>query len=146
MNSANALQAGNDLYIMRQFIGAQQKMALRQALRGEEGDYFKDMLRKLVARISEMPETYGQDGLGDRAIAYLHYFNAGMDWYITERDSDPDGEGQVQAFGVANLGYGDELGYISIAELVENGVEIDLYFKPRALSEIKRRCQSSIAA
>ena len=85
-----------------------------------------------------MPQTYEQDGMGEQAIAHLHYFTSGCDWYITERDSDPDGEGQIQAFGSANLGYGPELGYISIKELLENGAELDLYFTPCTLSSLRK--------
>ena len=139
MNSQKALEAASDLYIVKQFIGTSQKMALRDALRGEEGESFKDMLRQLVLRISAMPETYGQDGLGDQAIVYLHYFSGGMDWYITERDSDPESAGQIQAFGLANLGYGGEIGYISIVELLANGVELDLHWAPCTLASIQRK-------
>lgn len=45
---------------------------------------------------------------------------------------------QHQAFGAANLGYGAELGYISIEELKENNVELDLYWTPKPLSQIER--------
>lgn len=60
---------------------------------------------------------------------HLHYFFRGCDWYIQEKDIDSE-DGQIQAFGLANLGYGFELGYISIQELVENGVELNLHFTP----------------
>ena len=33
-----------------------------------------------------MPATYGQDGLGEAAVVHLHYFMAGMDWWVTEKD------------------------------------------------------------
>jgi hypothetical protein len=49
------------------------------------------------------------------------YFTGGCDWWIVEKDSDPDHAGQAQAFGIADLGMGAELGYISIPELLENG-------------------------
>jgi hypothetical protein len=49
-----------------------------------------------------------------------------------EKDADPDHVGQMQAFGIADLGMGAELGYISIPELLENGAELDLYFKTLA--------------
>ena len=81
-----------------------------------------------------MPETYGQDGMGDKAIAHLHYFKGSMDWYITEKDMEGE---QLQAFGMVDMGYGPELGYISIAELVQNGIELDLHFTPMTLGEIK---------
>ena len=69
----------------------------------------------------------------------VHPRKGACDWYITERDSDPDGEGQIQAFGFANLGDREcaELGYISIVELIRNGVEIDLYWQSRTLGEVK---------
>ena len=45
---------------------------------------------------------------------------------------------QHQAFGLADLGMGAELGYISIVELLENGAELDLHFVPRTLEQIKK--------
>ncbi len=87
--------------------------------------------------LTTMPKTYEQDGLGDNAIAHLHYFKGSCDWYITEKDSEPDG--QHQAYGLANLGYGGEVGYISIVELIELDVELDLHFTPGTLAEIKTR-------
>lgn len=77
-------------------------------------------------------KTYEQEGKGDRAIIYLHYFIGNCNWYITEKDS---AENQLQAFGLADLGYGPEYGYISIKELLENGAELDLYYKPRTVAE-----------
>lgn len=81
------------------------------------------------------PKTYEQDGKGDQAIAYLHYFTSNGDFYITEKDID---DGVTQAFGLASIGDSyPELGYISITELVKNGAEIDLHFEPKTLGEIK---------
>ena len=62
-----------------------------------------------------MHKVYEQGGKGDAAIVHLHYFTSSGDWYITERDTSV---AQHQAFGSADLGYGPELGYISIAELI----------------------------
>ena len=130
-----AIQAINNcLY----FMGNQQVRAMREGLRGEESQFFIDKFMELGDSIESMPETYGQDGKGDQAVAYLHYFNSSMDWYITEKDCDPDNEGQIQAFGLADLGYGAELGYISIKELIENNVELDLYFEPQTLAVIRK--------
>ncbi len=123
---------------LRPFIGKWQLSTMRELCEGEEGDWYVARMVELAALILAMPKTYEQDGLGDRAIAHLHYFTGGCDWYITEKDSDPDGEGQIQAFGSANLGYGAELGYISIAELIANGAELDLHFSPRPLSTLKK--------
>lgn len=51
---------------------------------------------------------------------------------------DPDGEGQIQAFGSANLGRGAELGYISIAEITECGAELDLHWTPCTLASLRK--------
>lgn len=100
----------------------------------DEGQYFIDKFCEYGNRIDNMPKIYDQEGKGDQAIVYLHYFRGGMDWYITERDMEDE---QLQAFGLADLGYGGELGYISIIELVGLGVEMDLHWKPKTLAEVK---------
>ena len=129
----------NPMTNLRGFIGKRQISALAEAVVGEEGDYFVDMLSKLGERIANMPKTYEQDGKGEQAIVNLHYFSGSADFWITEKDSNPDGAGQAQAFGLADLGDGGELGYISISELIANHVELDLYWTPRTLAECRKR-------
>lgn len=103
----------------------------------EEFAFFLGKLLDLAKLIEGMPKTYEQEGMGDLAVVHLHYFIAGSDWYITEKDVDG---GVAQAFGYAILN-GDrqcaELGYISIQELTAHGAELDLYFSPCTLAEIK---------
>lgn len=123
---------------LKPFIGAAQLSVLRHHARGEEKEWFITRMVELAALILAMPKTYEQDGAGLNAVAHLHYFTAGGDWYITEKDIDPDGEGQIQAFGSANLGHGAELGYISIAELIAHGAELDLHFRPATLATITK--------
>ena len=82
-----------------------------------------------------MPKTYATDGQGDQAIAHLHYFTGGCDWYITETDCE---NAQHQAFGLACI-HEDELGYISIVELLRCRAELDLYFKPTTLAAIRAK-------
>lgn len=95
---------------LAQFMGDSQMLALSEALEVEEGMYFVKTLGELASLLDTMPRTYDQDGKGDQAVAYLHYFMGGMDWYITERDM---GEEQLQAYGLADLGMGcPEQGYI----------------------------------
>ena len=125
------------LHTLRGFIGISQLRAIGQGCRSEERQYFYDKLVQMAGIAQTMPKTYDQDGLGDDAIAHLHYFKGACDWYITEKDSEPDG--QHQAFGLANLGYGGEIGYISIVELTGLDVELDLHFTPCTLAEIKTR-------
>ena len=100
----------------------------------------------LEEQIATMPKTYETDGTSGKDLATLHYFMGGSDWWIIEKDAgspDDEVEGvQAQAFGLACLN-GDvqnaEMGYISIAELISHGVELDLYYKPERISGIKAR-------
>lgn len=132
----------NDVEFLKNFMPAMELRTIVQNTNGEEGEFFVEKIQEMADRIRTMPKTYEQDGKGDGAVAYLHYFKGG-DWYITEKDAgSPDDEVQgvqQQAFGLANLGYGAELGYISIEELINAGVELDLYFTPKPLREIKQR-------
>lgn len=127
------------LHTLRRFIGNIQLSVIGDGCRGEEKQYFFDKLVEMAGVVTRMPKTYETDGEGDNAVAYLHYFSSNCDWFITEKDEYSDGEGQIQAFGLADLGYGGELGYISIAELIALNVELDLHFKPSTLAQIKAR-------
>ncbi|SEN75387.1 DUF2958 domain-containing protein, partial [Nitrosomonas marina] len=103
--------------LLKQFIGKSQLAAFASGIRGEEGQFIKDKLIEIANIIKNMPQTYGQDGLGDEAVVHLHYFKGSADWYITEKDMEDE---QLQAFGLADLyGDGGELGYISIQELID---------------------------
>lgn len=133
---ADKLAATEALNELRHFLGSLQRRVLGDCCRSEEKQFFFDKLVELAALVERMPKVYGQDGLGDQAIVYLHYFVGGCDWFITERDTTRE---QHQAFGFACLGDPDcaELGYISIAEITQGGAELDMYFKPRTLEEAK---------
>ena len=117
---------------------------MEELLRGEEGEHFVALLTELKARIEAMPKTYETEGVdaSDR-VAYLHYFMGGVDGWIIEKDMG-DGssdEAQVQAFGKITLFGGGvrdaEWGYISIEELIDNGVELDLYWTPKPMKEVR---------
>ena len=123
------------------WLSPQQAACVASLLRGEEGEHFAHTLSKLEARIELMPETYTTDGQGKEAVAYLHYFIGGCDWWITEKDKGAEGDTpeqfQSQAFGMVDLGYGAELGYISIPELRSVGAELDFYWTPKSLAMIE---------
>jgi hypothetical protein len=118
------------------------------ACRGEEKQFFFDKMVELADLIANMPKTYDQDGKGEEAIAYLHYFAGGQaSWWIMEKDKGSPDDGkdgnppnmQQQAFGLADLfGDGGELGYISIEEILANGGELDFHFTPKTLKEIRK--------
>ena len=124
---------------LRPFMSNSQRMATEAGLRGEEKLFFSEKMREMKDLVDKMPVSYGTDGLGDTAPVTLHYYSGNADWYIMEKDIDHDGEGQLQAFGLADLGMGEpELGYINIRELVEHGAEMDYHFPPRTLLELKQ--------
>ena len=127
------------MYDLRPFIGRKQLELLGEhMLSKEEGLHWQDKVLEIQNTIMKMPKTYQQDGLGMDAVVHLHYFVGGANWYITERDKS--GDGSLQAFGYANLfgGHGNgELGYICIYELIQADVELDLYWEPKTLREIK---------
>lgn len=104
-------EAGAAFDQLEQFIGAAQAECMADMCRTEEKQFLYNKLAELVHIISTMPKTYETDGQGKTAVAHLHYFIGGCDWYITERDMERE---QLQAFGLANLGHGGELGYISL--------------------------------
>ena len=127
---------------LSQFINPQQLETLRDNLNAdncEEWEYFRDMLVSLAERIIAMPKTYEQDGKGEDAIVYLHYFIGSSDWWIYEKDKEAE---QHQAFGLVRLNsYDPELGYISIVELLENNVELDLHWTPKTIGQIRKEIE-----
>lgn len=134
-------EAINALKTLREYTPKGEYNAIVDGMRSEEKQFFFDKVVEMENIISTMPKTYDQDGKGNKAVAYLHYFKGNMNWYITEKDvGTKEEQGQHQAFGLADLGYGGEgeMGYISIVELVENEVELDLYFVPKTIEEIVR--------
>ena len=125
--------------MLKYFIGYKQRKAIERALQGEEWEHFHNLIEELKVTIQNMPKPYETDKQGMEAMASLHYFKNGSDWWIVERDYDDE---QFQAFGLACLN-GDyqnaEMGYISIQDLIENDVELDLYYKPETIKEIKEK-------
>jgi len=135
------LEAEAALKTLRGFIGRTQRRCLVDLFRCEERQFFFDKICELAATVAGMPKTYEQDGLGDEAMVHLHYFAGGAgNWWITEKDKEmPEEPGQYQAFGFADLGDSEsaELGYISIVELLACGAELDFYWKPKRLADVK---------
>jgi len=128
------MNTGQAVTTLSNFINPAQLNILRLNVKGEEGQYFADTLQQFAHHVEHMHHTYEQDGKGDQAIVHLHYFMGGADWYITEKDINTN---QIQAFGFADLGYGGELGYISLVEILAHGAELDLHWTPKTLTEVK---------
>lgn len=118
------------------FISGRQRIVLMQMLDGEEKKGVAEVLLELADCIEGMPHSYQTDGQKDEAIVYLHYFSPGADFYITEKDVY--GGGHRQAFGYTRMvGRDGELGYISIEVLTRHGMELDLYWDPKPLKDVK---------
>lgn len=128
--------AQHQLAAITEFLSPAQFACIHQGINGEEGQFFIDKVAEYSKRISEMPVVGSRTA--KNPLFHLHYFFRGCDWYIQEKDIQSE-DGQIQAFGLANLGFGAELGYISIQELVENGVELDLHFTPCTRAELNEK-------
>lgn len=95
------------------------------------------LMTKTLAK--KIPALYEQDGKGDDAIVYAHWFSlTGWDWYCTEYDPE-----QRLCFGLVK-GLADELGYWTIGQLEEVNegrpfqiIERDMYWTPCKLSEVR---------
>ena len=141
---AQFIQAHENLKgYLKMFMSSDQRHAMLDMIKGEEGEYFVEVVNSLTKRIQEMPVTYATDGQGGDAIVYLHYFRGSINAWVTERDVGvkfEDGtrdDTQTQAFGRVDMGHGSELGYIAINQLIEYGIELDLYWTPKKLRECK---------
>lgn len=120
---------------LHKFVSPAQIAILGAGCRKEEKAFFFDKIEELSNTFNTMSKTYEQDGMGDDAIVHLHYFHGNADWFITEKDME---EEQIQAFGYYDLGMGmPELSYVSLVKLAENNVEVDLYWTPKTLGEVK---------
>jgi len=120
---------------LHKFVSPNQIAALGSGCRTEEKDFFFDKIEELSNTFNTMPVSYEQDGKGNDAIVYFHYFHNNMDWYIIEKDMSIE---QHQAYGYCDLGMGcPALGYVSLVELAENNIELDIYWTPKTLREVK---------
>ena len=87
---------------------------------------------------NKTPQLYTQDSEKDPMV-YAKFFNpyGRATWLMLELDKDND-----RAFGFVSWGINpdlNELGYFSIKELKDNGIERDRYFEPMTLSEAKTK-------
>ncbi len=130
---------------LKGFLGPAQIFVVKQGFRGEERQFFFDRVVELATIVEFMPKTGEQDGKGGEAMIYLHYFAGGQaNFHIMEKDmgcaGDTPEQFQSQAFGLADLfGDGGELGYISIPEILANGGELDFYFQPCSLAQLRAK-------
>ena len=98
------------------------------------------MMTKEIER--KVPRLYEQDGKGDAAIVYAHYFSCwtNWDWYMLEYDPDTK-----EAFGLVK-GFATEYGYFSLAEFEDmnrrKGFEIierDIHWEPTTVGAVRKQ-------
>lgn len=142
-----SLDIAKEFPLLEKFIPRSQRALIQELSKGEERAFFWEKAKELHSIIRDMPQIYQQDGMGENAIVSLHYFAGGSDWFIMERE--PDNESQHQVFGYVVLN-GDleyaELGYISLPELLQLEVSLDLHFEPRTLKEVKAELRSHLGS
>lgn len=135
--------------VFANFMPVQQRFTLLALLDGEEGAGIAQVVINAKKAILDTPKTYESENVElDDKVVRLHYFMGAVDAWIIERDvgDTPMGDGlgpQIQAFGFANL-YGDgfsgaELGWVCIQDLIENNVELDLYWTPVTVKELRSK-------
>ena len=127
-------QALNELQ-KRQLMPRGEIGALLESLKGEEGLAIAETIKKVWQTFETMPKTYETEAKSD-PIAHLHFFIGSWDWWITEKDAEPE---QAQAFGFvkSELCPDGEWGYINLEEITQAGAELDLYFTPAPVSKFK---------
>lgn len=124
-----------DMLSKFKIIGPHQRLVLRDYIQdSEESTFFCNKVDEVANIVADTPDLYSQDGAGEKVIVYLHYFNGNYDAWITELNL-----GTRIAFGKASFnGVSEaEYGYISLQELFDNNVELDLYWTPKPIGEVK---------
>jgi hypothetical protein len=125
---------------LRSILPHQQARIIAELLRGEEGEYFHDLLLQLSIDLKDAPKLYSTDSMGDSAPVYFHYFNSSSDWWITEIEFS---DGRTQAMGFVCLnGWADcaEFGSIYLPEILRHpATELDLHWDRRTtLRSVKK--------
>lgn len=123
------VRCGGDLYVVTTEGKAFKQVALKETLEAPPKLLTKDILAKI-------PKLYGQENEDDPMV-YIKFFHpmSSWTWYATEYDPN-----DRLFFGWSPVD--DEMGYASYDEIAKVkvrglGVERDLYFTPKRLSEVK---------
>lgn len=124
--------------ILKGFFPKDQYSTISSLMSGEDGLFFQSKLIELLSITANIPTDYATDGMGDKAPVALHYFKGGADVYIIELESKGKSDGI--SFGFVDLGYGGELGSVSIHEITKAGMELDLHWDPKTtLAEVRQK-------
>lgn len=118
---------------LSQFMPVAELATLRAIVK--ESPAMVETINKIKKQIAQTPPLYSQENKKNPK-AFLHYFGGSYDAYITERGDDG------LAFGWASFGEFWECGSIYIPELIENGIELDLYFTPTPIKKLIKQNKS----
>lgn len=130
------------------FIGRTQAAVLGDLLRGEERLAIAEQILSVWETIQAMPVTYGNEGKEMKDVTVqLHYFLGGMDVWVTEKDYGEAREWtpvtpQMQAFGLIDLNGEPDLGYVSLQEVTQAGMELDLNWTKTDLESIYKKARN----
>lgn len=119
---------------MQTYLPPTQRRTVEILLKGEEGEFFEQTLAHLADVVHHMPRVLPSNLQSmDDAVAYLHYFYGGCDWYILE----PADNDRV-CFCYANLGddQNAEYGSLWLGEFDSLNVELDFHWTPKTMREV----------
>ena len=129
-------QAALAMFDVARFMARNQAQSLLEMLDDQEAPRYAAKIVELSETIKAMPLTHDQAGAGYEAVAHLHYFSGATHCYVFEKDF----MGGVQNATALTVVRGDleraEIGFVSIAEMVERGLGLDLDFTPCTLGAI----------
>ena len=131
------VRAAPALRFLRPWLSKAQMYFFTMNLVGEEGGYYADKAVELRALIESVPALYHYEDSGEPAMARLHYFRGGTDFYLAETEG---ASGASYGFGVLGGDYlNAELGYSRAIDLASVGLELDFHYKPEPLADIVAR-------
>jgi hypothetical protein len=133
--------------VMEAWVGRSQAAAIRCAMRGEEGGWFRAKIAEIQAVLDAAPVTYETEGLGDARRVVVHYFGPSVDVWLVELDRgaalDAPEDYQSQAYGYTalyGLGWeGAEAGWVCLPEILAAGLELDLHWTPKTVAEMTEK-------
>lgn len=128
----------NNLKSILAFVPRQQALALLELMHSEDAQSYARAIENVKAVIDSMPTSGQQDGKGDQAVAYLHYFGGVQKYYVTEKGEVDEDFGQQLSFGLINDGQWAELSYIDIEPLTHGGYELDLNWSPKTVADCRK--------
>lgn len=120
--------------LMRDCMPAAQRATVAAALGGEGAAGVGDRLDALAATLRRMPRLHETDGQGGRALARMHWSTGAADWWLVEWDATGR-----SGFGLCDLGqgFGPELGYFALSDMLSIGAELDLHWQPAPVARIR---------